>query len=83
MQIHNVGHGGGNSHVSSGIKKGGKNSIGLSGRNRTATALLVGSASASSEPLQDSMHEGKNSVLNKNSNISHSRKDQYQLLSQD
>jgi hypothetical protein len=27
--------------------------IGISGRNRTATALLVASASATSEPLQD------------------------------
>lgn len=35
------------------IKKSAKNSIGLQGRNRTATAFLVASASASSEPLQD------------------------------
>ena len=34
------------------IKKTGKqHSIGMTGRNRTATALLVGSASASSEPV--------------------------------
>lgn len=29
------------------------------------------------------MHEGKTSALHKNSNVSHSRKDHYQLLSQD
>ena len=35
------------------IKKSAKHSLGLPGRNRTATALLVASASASSEPLQE------------------------------
>jgi len=55
----------------------------MSGRNRTATALLVGSASASSEPLQDVLPSGKGSALHKNSNASHSRKDHYQLLSHD
>ena len=70
-----------NSSATHNIKKTGKQSIGMSGRNRTATALLVASASASSEPLQESMNEhgvaGKTSVLNKNSNVSHSRKDHY------
>lgn len=50
----------------------------MSGRNRTATALLVGSASASSEPLQESINDGKGSTLHKNSNGT--RKEHYQLL---
>ena len=55
--------------------------MGLSGRNRTATALL-GSASASSEPLHDVGQDAKGG-LHKNSNASHSRKDHFQLLSQE
>ena len=55
-------------------KQSGKQSIGMSGRNRTATALLVASASASSEPLQESLNEGKMSE-----HKAYARKD-YQVL---